>query len=356
MAFLKSKEKNSHNLSLDIPCSVPTTMHCAMGLFLDKEKQEERIVIGEMEDIAGYLQGNVHAPQKLLVNEVRPFGTMIEELFESCSIDIVDAATGFRPNTINTRPDLLFKGVEVVERLYASDNLVRRFVGLRLWQEYQAVKSLPETAEINDRLDSIIYPVRFSHRKQIELWQNVYTSTGLYEFLKYPYFEFPAYAMYQNSRPMNVWHVTDFSVLPLYVHYLNTVYTKQEYFQCCKRCGKLYVAHTAKTGGFCSEDCRKAQQKENRKRYSEKVEGDEAEKAYRATYMYWYNRMKKIRQSPNIDHRQRDELETAFKAFCTEGVRFKNDVQNGKKTKGDFLSWLLNQRIYFDRLTEDVIK
>ena len=354
MSLLRAKDKNSHKLPPEIPCNLPTTARCAMGLYLDKEKQEEHIVIGEMADISGYLQGNIYAAERLLVNEVRPFGTMIEELFISCPIDIVDASTGFRPNAINTRPDLLFKGVEVVEDLFASENLVRRFVALRLWQEYQTVKNLPETAEINDRLDNIIYPVRFSHRRQIETWQNIYSYSNLYQFLKYPYFDFPAYVMYQSDRPMKIWHVTDFSVLPLYVHYLNTVFMDRGFFQYCKRCGKLYIAPTARSRGFCGEDCRKAQQKENRQRYSDKVEGDEAEKNYRNTYMYWYNRMKKYRQSPNVEPEKLAELEDAFEKFCKEGVRYKNDVQHGEKNKRELLSWLFDQRVYFDDLTADI--
>ena len=60
--------------------------------------------------------------------------------------------------------------------------------------------------------------------------------------------------MYQAGRPMTVYHVTDFSILPLYVHYLNTVYTKQAFFQYCKRCGRLYVAHTAKVKAFAARN------------------------------------------------------------------------------------------------------
>ena len=108
----------------------------------------------------------------------------------------------------------------MVEELYASNNLVWRFVALRLWQEYQAVKDQPETREINDRLDQITYPVRISHEQQIKSWHMVYTYSDLYRFLGGAYFDFPAWVMYQAGRPMTVYHVTDFSILPLYVHYL----------------------------------------------------------------------------------------------------------------------------------------
>lgn len=355
MFGLKRNEPNSHNDHPFPPCALPNTTRCAMALFLDLEKQQERILIGEMSDIARYFEGYEPAANKFLADETRPLGTMVEEMFHSRPLDIVDAATGFRPETVKSRPDLLEKGIRVVEELYASDNLVWRFVALRLWQEYRVVRALPDAVDIRDRMDAIIDPVHHSHEDQIKRWHTVYEYADLYKFLYEPYFDYPAYIMYQPGRPLKMYHVTDLSVLPLYVHYLNTVYTKQAFFQYCKRCGRLYVAHTAKIKGFCSEECRRAQQKENRQRYSDKVEDDEAEKSYRTTYMYWYNRLKKLRQSSGIKPEKLAELEEAFRTFRKEGIARKGQVQNGEKDMGAFASWLLEQRDYFDRLIEGIL-
>lgn len=353
MFGLKRNEQNSHNDLPFPPCALPNTTRCAMALFLDLEKQQERILIGEMTDIDRYFDGYQPAANKFLADAIRPLGTMVEEMFH-CRVDIVDVTTGFWPGAAERRPDLFEKGVRVVEELYASDNLVWRFVALRLWQEYQAVKGLPDTAEIYDRMEAIILPVRYSYRDEIKSWDNIYDA-DLRRFLDNTYFDYPAYVMYQGSRPLKVYHVTDFSVLSLYIHYLNTVYTSRAFFQYCKRCGRLYIAHTAKIKGFCSEECRRAQQKENRQRYSDRVEDDEAEKSYRTTYMYWYNRLKKLRQSPGIKPEKLAELEEAFRAFRKEGIARKGQVQNGEKDIGAFASWLLEQRDYLDKRIEGVI-
>lgn len=348
MAFFQKRAKNPHvNF-----CDVPLMKHCAMALSLDMEQQTEHIIIGEKGEVSRYFEGCVDPKPAILADEVRPMGTMISELFETRAIDAKDAATGFRPDTVLYRPDLLEKAMRVTEELYASSNLVWRFVALRLWQEYQAVKGQPETQEINDRLEQITYPVRISHEQQIKSWHMVYTYSDLYRFLGGEYFDYPAWVMYQAGRPMTVYHVTDFSILPLYIHYLNTVYTKQAFFQYCKRCGKLYVAHTSKTGGFCSEECRKAQQKDNRKKYDDSVKGDAAESNYRAAYMYWYNRMKKLRQTPEIDTGRMAELEQAFKAFRDEATQRKKEVQRKKADVGVFMAWLDEQRGQFDKLAE----
>ena len=123
-----------------------------MALSLDTERQTERVIIGEMKEISRYFEGCVEPEPVILADEVRPMGTMISELFDTRSTDATDAATGFRPDTVHNRPDLLEKAVRVTEELYASDNLVWRFVALRLWQEYRAVRDQPDAREINDRL------------------------------------------------------------------------------------------------------------------------------------------------------------------------------------------------------------
>ena len=323
MPFFQRKPDNSHTVS----CNIPRTEHCAMALSLDMACQTERVIIVEMQEISRYFECCVNPEPVILVDEVRPMGTMISELFETRPMDATDAATGFRPDTVHYRSDLLERAAQVVEELYASSNLVWRFVALRLWQEYQTVKDLPETREINDRLDQITYPVRISHEQQIKSWHMVYTYSDLYRFLGGEYFDYPARVMYQAGRPMTVYHVTDFSILPLYVHYLNTVYTKQAFFQYCKRC-------------------------DNRKKYDDSVKGDAAESNYRAAYMYWYNRMKKLRRNPDVDAGCMAELEAAFKAFRDEATERKKDVQRKKADVGAFMAWLDEQRGRFDELAE----
>ena len=84
------------------------------------------------------------------------------------------------------------------------------------------------------------------------------------------------------------------------------------------------------------------------------MEDDEAEKDYRATYMYWYNRMKKLRQSSEIDPEKLAELEAAFEQFRNEATKRKNEVQHSGQSTGAFKGWLFSQRGVFDGLTESL--
>ena len=72
---------------------------------------------------------------------------------------------------------------------------------------------------------------------------------------------------------------------------------------------------------------------------------------YKTNYMYWYNRMKKLRITAAGTERLK-EAETAFDVFCKEAVKKKKAVANGKADERDFESWMLQQRDIIDRLME----
>lgn len=290
--------------------------------------------------------------EKLLANEVRPFGTLLEEMGIDGGLRISDMAGGFWPETIYHRPDIFETAIKTAEELYASDNLVRRFVVLRLWQEWRNTVEQKKNHEVRNIIDDIVDPIRLNHLRKLLTWQNMFHRGDSYSVFGPLYFHRPAYIMYRHGDPLVPYHVTDLSALSLYMHYFYTVYAKHDYFQYCKHCGKLYVAPTAKTEGFCSETCRKAQQKENRQRYDEKVREDKAERAYRNTYMYWYNRLKKLRQSHDIEPEKLAELEHEFKAFCAEGKKRKKAVQKEGRDERAFIGWLLGQQDYFDGMLE----
>ena len=123
-----------------------------------------------------------------LADETCPLGARVEEMFHSRPLNIVEPP--------QTSGGVLKKGARVVEELYITDNLVWRFAALRLWQEYQAVRKLADTAEIRDRPEAIIYPVRYSREEQMKSWNTVY-HTDLLQFLGESYF---GYIIYQWNR------------------------------------------------------------------------------------------------------------------------------------------------------------
>ena len=133
-----------------------------------------------------------------------------------------------------------------------------------------------------------------------------------------------------------------------------TVYGKKTYLQNCKRCGRLFRANTANIPTFCSDECKKAQNRENKRRFDEKARFASYESAYKVTYMYFYNRMVKLRKNAAGTDRL-SRAETAFSAFCDEAVKRKKAVSSGQADTREFESWLLRQRDVIDRILDDII-
>lgn len=350
MPFFKSKTPNSQPL---INTVLPELEHCAIALSLDMDTRQEHIIIGELEHINLHLAGINRPGTRLLFNEVRPFGTMVEELFCVRVEDVANAAVGLRPGADEGNPTFFMQCIEALEDMFCSDNMIWRFIALRFWQEYRHARSKARTDEVCEVFQSIALPLRFGHKSALERMQNCPTA-NLHQILPLDYFRFPAYTLYKIGQPLTPYQASDLSVFPLFVYYLNTVYSKEQFFQYCKRCGKMYPANTAKMKGFCSEECRKAQARDNKRRFDDKIRGDEAQRAFKNCYMYWYNRLKKIRRDIDISSEKESTLESAFVAFKKEGLCRKKQVHLGAMELKEYREWLFEQQAHFDDLTEDV--
>lgn len=350
MSLFKSKAPDSQFL---FDTTLPELEHCAIALSLDMDTRQEHIIIGELEHINIHLSGINRPSTRLLFDEVRPFGTMIEELFCSRPEDAANTALGLLPDYKKSNPPFFIQCVEALEDMFASNNMIWRFIALRMWQEYRHTLGKSRTDEVSNVFQEIVLPLRFSHRAALETLQD-FPNTSLYGVLGLNYFKFPAYTLYKAGSPLTTYQASDLSVLPLFVHYLNTVYTKEEYFQYCKRCGKIYPAKTSKIKGFCSDECRKAQTKENKKRYDDKIHGDKVEAAYKNCYMYWYNRVKKMDENSNIDWNKKEQIFRAMEEFCKEGKKRKSQVRHGAVAFDVFQAWLYQQQARIDELLIDM--
>jgi hypothetical protein len=145
-------------------------------------------------------------------------------------------------------------------------------------------------------IEAIILPMMLSLESEIRHWQENEPQNPLIELMP-EYFNHPALVLY-TARKLDEYHAADLSLLPLAVYYLKTVYNEKTYFQTCKRCGKLFRANTANIASFCSDECKKAQKRDNKRRFDEKAKDMPCERAYKTQYMFWYNRMTKLLWKP----------------------------------------------------------
>jgi len=325
---------------------IPITYNVVFDMRLDTDTEQEHIIIGELPEVLRYLRGG---DGKIIMQSKRPFGSFIVECSQPIANDLADVRAILSSSTGKKKSPYFEKSREILNSLWQSDNLVYRYVAVRIWQEYNKACGMKDY-DLYSAIETISLPLMFHLQNDILEWQEAEPQNPM-GFLSNDYFFHPASVLYAKGGTLTEYMAADLSLLPLVVYYLKTVYNQKTYIQTCKRCGKLFRANTANIPTFCSEECKKEQNRDNKRRFDEKAKDTPFETAYKTNYMYWYNRMKKLRKTAAGTERLA-ETEKAFDIFCKEAIKQKKAVANGKADERGFESWMLQQRDIIDRLME----
>jgi hypothetical protein len=139
------------------------------------------------------------------------------------------------------------------------------------------------------------------------------------------------------------------------VYYLKRVYDSGRYIQSCPICGRSFVAKTAGMTTLCSDDCRRVQGKENKRRFDERAKKTGYERSSKNAYMYWYNKIVKLRNTQGIPESLLEQAESLFKAYTDEAAERKNEVARKQAEPEEFETWLLSQRDVVDKIMEKIL-
>ena len=316
---------------------IPITQNCVFAMRLDTETEQEHIMIGELQEVQHFLAGAENS--KLLVNKKRPFGSFILECSVPIANRLADVRVALADSTEKRKSPYLENSKEILDDLWNSDNLIYRFIAIRIWQEYEKACNI-KNYDLYGEIEKISLPLMFSLANDIKTWQENDPQNPLYQ-LDSVYFLAPALVLY-SAKGINEYYTVIDSLFPIIVYYLKTVYKEKTFIQSCKLCGKLFRANTANIPTFCSAECKREQGKINKRRFDERAKKTPSEMAYKKQYMYCYNRIKKLHKSAP-DTELLTGAEKIFKAFCKEALRLKKQVQNGKLTDRDFENWMFQE-------------
>ena len=89
----------------------------------------------------------------------------------------------------------------------------------------------------------------------------------------------------------------------------------------------------------------------SKQRFDEKAKLADYELAHKNAYMYWYNKVRKLRvEMPGSE--KLAKVESAFEVFKAENVKRKNEVKRGKVPKKEYTDWLFQQQAIIDDLMD----
>jgi hypothetical protein len=271
------------------------------------------------------------------------------------AIGIADIRAVLVDNTSKRKSPYFKRAVESLKEYYHSDNPIHIFIALRIWQEYnRALSDRNAAANLLDTIDGITLALRFNIVDHVKSWQDMDRHYPL-RFLDTDFRKFPVELYFGSDKDAHEYAVTDMSPLAIAVYYLKRVYDSGRYIQTCPICGRAFVAKTAGMTTLCSADCRRVQIRENKRRFDERAKGISYEKAVKNEYIYWYNRMCRLRgmELPEKDMRKAERL---FDEYKEEAARRKKEVIAKKASAAEFESWLLAQRDVIDGFMDGIGK
>ncbi|MDR2156227.1 MAG: hypothetical protein LBO81_00390 [Clostridiales Family XIII bacterium] len=274
----------------------------------------------------------------------RDIGSLI---MDYAPVPIADIRAALVDSTGRHRSPYFGQAAESLLQLYSSGNPIRMFTALRIWQEYsRAPNDKDAAANLYDAIDDITLALRFNMVDHVKSWQETDRRRPL-RFLDTDFRKFPVALFFDSDRDAHEYAVTDVSPLAIAVYYLKRVYDSGRYIQACPICGRSFVAKTAGMTTLCSADCRRVQIRENKRRFDERAKGISYERASKNEYMYWYNRMCKLREMEPSE-KEMKKAERLFDKYKDEASRRKKEVMAKKIAAADYESWLLAQRNVID--------
>jgi hypothetical protein len=330
--------------------SLPVTENCVFALRLDMKKKTEEILIGELKNVKQRLDGIRDA--SMLYETKRDIGRLVMD-YVPIPIEIEDIRAALVGNTGKNKSIFFFSQTNAIAEYADSDNPIHRFTALLMWQEYNKALSDKKAAEsLHDTIDDITLAVRFGLIDYVTRWQERNRKNPL-EYLDREYRKYPILVYYSGGMNTNEYAMADRSLLPIAVYYLKRVYDSGRFIQTCPVCGKSFVAKTAGMTTLCSDGCRRVQGKESKRRFDERARDVSYERAYKNTYMYWYNKVKKCR-GMNLPTDKMEKIEKAFSFFGQASAARKKEVGKEKDKAAEYESWLLMQRNVIDDLLKSL--
>lgn len=324
-------------------------------LTLDRKAMTERVIIGEAQKARRRLE---YGEGDVLYDETRPLGSLLFN-FEA------DSEREWNVNAMRLhesygkiiqserwkmakKPNAFLRGKYNGGELADSRCPAAMFAAIRTWDSYLNCFNQNDGPQKFIDRTSLLYRPFFLY--------------GDYRPWKEEAQAALAQALRDEESQVELWYpvkkrpyeciVTFASFQPVIFYYLQRIEEWGLHFMECGVCGKDFLAPN-RHYAYCSDPCRKARMKQNKKEYDERIQGDRLERLHRAAYEHWYNHVRRLRRG-----KAAPETVAAMQAGCEvfrkEAVRQKAEVKNGTMPMTDFTNWLARQYDVADRLAEEL--
>lgn len=325
--------------------NIPMLKKHVIAINIDFKKKKEHLVIGDFDNVNAFVRGQKNT--QIIFEKIRPLGSFLLDI-----ITVSEYFSDIKANFCEISKEKYAENLRVVEGLYETGNPVLKFIALSLWDEYSRIlkagKEKDGAYPALERLEDLTLPFRYNLMNNVLTWQKHKPFNPLMD-MPTEYYKYPALTLViPQTKATTEYVASDFSLFPLIVHYLKTIYAKKKFFSYCKVCGELFLAPDNNKTFICSDKCKAVQQKKNKKKYDDAHKSDYAEKLHKSEYQYWFNRLSKAKRKN--DQEAVSDIEKSFAEFKRISKIKKKQVNNGLLSYEAYYGWCLEQRGVIDAI------
>ena len=344
--------------------SVEEQKNRVMAIAVSKEC--ERILIGKQDAVIGKLKGNI---VDVDFDIEQPFGTLLmnsnheEGGSWSDAVSCLEEAQKVFLSPIAKQ--LITKSVKPIEKdalrifnsKYETGDPVCQFIAMRIWHAYWEIRG-KRNKELSDKFLSwaknIIRPFEMpvfveAGNSRIDLENPVFRRTPDLEHAD------RIRVIYSSVEGYDECLILQDSLVPLERFYMTKMDKWTKYIVRCKVCGKCFAADSLQYE-LCSEVCKKSAQRSARERRKEDASTMEVEKLLAVAYAHWYNRLRKIKESPEWSSEEELQYQGKMERFREEKRRQRKLYINGDISINELRSWLAQQQEVAEQVLQEMKK
>lgn len=336
------------------------TQTIILALSLDKERNCERVIIGDEHQVRIRMNGEDNA--SVLYDEERAIGSLLfdheRQSYKSWNAEAIYPlrnallAPSGRKTLESTANTFLTSQEE-------NHDPISIFVSYQCRKWYHDSYSLIGNEENSNQFTQQIMRLTNSFHNIIRAEKMVYSTTEVMTILE----EYVRGSKYIGDIEMRTWHpfghlnteylIITNSFIPALYYYFQYIKNQGLQIRQCKACGKLFLS-TNKHYDLCSESCKKEKKRQSKQAYDARARENISDRRYNNTSQRMRNQIKRSIEK-GLSEGKAEQINAAFRAFRREAIQRKKKIVTQEDTNM-FADWLFAQERKFTQLCEKIEK
>lgn len=340
-------------------------------LYMILTQDAEKMVIGSQVAIESYLRTGCN--EGIHFEYCRPFGSLLLDLEydKECLWNVAISNLRDAYNLKYNVTEYLYErfsekkspkacketALSILQSKFSQDNPISKYVALKIWFSYQIAEQNKTDQGLEYFVNSMLTltrPLQFEPKGSHKPNTKVLPGHVLLRWsIELSYADREMIIVKPYSKISNEYIIADLSLIPLKNYYIEKLQQWNKYLLRCKVCGTYFMASNLHYD-YCSTTCRAAARAEQLKERAEIPSIKKLDRLCRNEYQYWYNRLRKIKESGKWSEDQIMHYKLAMEKFQDEKSKKRQQYSKGDISYKDLLEWFSSQRKIADQFIDNL--